>query len=247
MTSAGRSGRGLALMAVLLAASPASGADTVETFELGLSDLEIYTGGTGLGLPRGESAPFAEIVAGFGVTPSLSFGLSAYLPGRCRLRDGDPAFEAGGFGTPVNTDHLDLDLGLAVAHVGGTVAFSEWFELNLDRRPELAAAGLYLRGSLNGHTRGDLEPGAGRLGASALLGAYVTVARRHQLLLEIDGSWMPGVEPAASCRELGEGHLGYNLVVLDTLELIQDLGIDLPRGGDRVSYSLFLGIIATLP
>ncbi len=247
MTTTTSFSRGPALLVLLLWTAPAAGADTIETFEPGFSDLEIYAGGTGLGLPRGESAPFAEVVAGFGVTPSLSLSLAAYLPGRCRLQDRDPAFEAGGFGTPIDTNHLDLDLGYAIAHDGETVALTEWFELNLDRRPELSAAGLYLKGCLSGLVGGELEPDAGRLGAGALLGGYVTVARRHQLLLEIDGTWMPGVEPTASCRKLGEGHLGYNLQLLDTLELIHDLGVDLPQGGDRVSFSLFLGVIASLP
>ncbi len=239
---------GAPLVSPMLWASPAVAADTVETFDPGLSNVELYAGFAGMGRSRAEQVASAGTCAGFGVTPGLSLYLAPSFAADGYLVGARAELALGGFGTPVDTSHFDVDVGLGVAHGGGALAGSHWFELNLDLEPDLALAGVYLRGGLDVCGEED-EDGRSttRLGANTTIGAYVTIAERHQVLVELDGSWDSSDDTVGLPLQPGEAHVGYNFELLSNLELVHDIGVDIPRGDDQASYSLCLGLIATTP
>ncbi len=223
----------------------AGAADTIEPFDPGLSDVELYAGFEGLGLRRAEQGAFAEGVLGYGITPAMSMYLAPSFAADGYLTGVGPGFELGAFGTPVNTHHLDLDVGLGVATDGEVLAYAPYLELNLDLEPDLELAGLYVRGGLDvfGVVDDAGEP-ATEWGTNGSAGAYVTLAERHQVLVELDATWVADPEPDTPHTEVGGLHVGYNVQVLDHLELINEVSADVPQTGEAWSFGFFVGFIA---
>jgi hypothetical protein len=229
----------------VLWAPAARGADTVETFDPGLSDVELYTGWEGLGLHRADQSAFAEGLIGYGVTPRMSLYLAPAFAVDGYLTNAAGGLDLGGFGTPLDTPHFDVDVGLGASTDGEVLAYSTWFELNLDLEPDLARAGLYLRSGLDVFGAVD-EQGRSttKLGTSGTVGAYVTIAERHQLLAELDSAWTFDPEPGAPATEIGAVHLGYNFQLVDHLELINEVSVDIPQSGQDWSFGIFAGVLA---
>ncbi len=231
---------GLALPLVLVIASEARAADTWEGWDPGPSNAEVHAGYSGIGLPGGEHGPGMEYLQGFGLGHTLSTFLSATVQAVGATRAG---FAAGFFGTPVDTDHVDLDLILVLGQ--------EWrrledlsagaaFELNLDLAPDLSVWGVYLRGCI--HMGGALEASV-----EAILGTYVTLRQRHQILLQADATFVLNPDARADAADVGGIALGYNVLVHDAVELVTELILDVPRAGEALSAGVMLGVILTLP
>ena len=224
--------------------SPALASDTVEAFDAGLSDLELYTGLAGVGLTAAEQEAGVAGCAGLGVAPAFSLYLAASFATNGYFTSGSAAFELGAFATALDTEHLDLDLGFAVERAGGSLAYFQWVEVNADLEPDLSLAGLYLRAHWGVFGEQQQGRNIAQLGVSATIGAYVAITKRSQLLVELDGGWLTDAEGDGG--ELGEAHFGYNFQLLDNLELIHDLGIDIPQRSEEPSLSLCVGAIATM-
>ena len=232
----------------LLAARPLHAADTIEPFEPGLSDFETYAGAEGLGLVRSEQTLFAEGTVGCGVTPRLSFYVAPTFSVDGYLAAAVPDLVLGGYGTPFEGDHFDLDLGLDLATDGAVMSYSPFFELNFDGEPELAFAGLYLRGGMDVFGEPNEQgQAATRLGAQGTIGAYVNIARCHQLLAELDGAWFAEPKSDTPDAEMGALQLGYNVLVHDAVEIINEISADVPRSGEDWSYGVSMGLLMTLP
>jgi hypothetical protein len=181
----------------------------------------------------------------------LSVYLGTTLAAPDSLADGEPSLCLGVFGTLLDTAHLDLDLFLDVAAGGERMTGLELtpaFELNLDRAPERAAFGAYLRGALvlHGH---EVAPEVHRAAAAYGLepGVYVSLREGHQLCAQLDLHLHPGALAGERQLDLGAAALGYNVVLNETLELITQVAVSLPERGERAALSLMLGFIATLP
>lgn len=225
----------------------AHAADTVETFDLGLGEFELYLGIDGLGHPLEEQTRTADALLGYGVVPRLSLYVAPSWSVDGYLGESALGLEIGGFGTPIDTDHVDLDLGLAAATDGAFGAYSDFLELNLDLEPDLSLAGLYVRGGLTvsggqddqGRALISLEPGS-------TVGVYVSPTEEHQILAEIDCGWVEGPRGRPEWRH-GALHLGYNIGLLDHLELIQEISFDIPDRGEDWGMGFFVGVIATRP
>jgi hypothetical protein len=235
---------------VLVASAEADAADTVEIFDKGPSDAEFYVGLDGL---KAGSKPgvYGEYLAGFGLVERLS----AYLTSTVAL-DGavSAGFGAGIFGTPVDRDHFDLDLALDVGSEGpGLEGFSigPALEMNFDLEPDLALFGAYLRAgtSIEAYKLSS-RPHEGHRPTLALVtavGAYLTLAERHQILLELDAAFHPLPRGEDRAVEVGGAALGYNVALGPVVELITEVFVDIPMKGESLSAGLMVGVILTLP
>ncbi len=247
--------RTLCCLLLSLGAIPAQAADTMEVFDVGATDAELYVGYDGLGITRASSSTFTEAVIGYGVAPRLSMFLAAGLEATGALTEGTQALTVGLYGTPLETKHVDLDL---ILQVGGTTdggyEVMPAIELNLDAEDELALWGVYLVAGVPVHApqlhesvvkpsrSGDVE-----LDLLLRLGTYWTVAPRHQVLLELDGAVHAMGSTLGSVADLGGVALGYNVTLTDTFELISQIRTDLPSGpSEPWSAGVSAGFIATL-
>ena len=242
-------------LAALFGSSGARAADTMEVFDVGATDAELYIGYDGLGIGRAASLTFTEAVIGYGIAPRLSMFLSAGLEATGQLTDGMQALTAGVYGTPVDTTHLDLDLLLKVsATTDDAYEVMPAVELNLDAADGQAAWGVYLIAGIPFHApvlhaavvkpprSGDIE-----LDLLLRLGSYWTIAPRHQVLLELDGAVHAMGSRLGSVGDLGGFALGYNVVLTETFELITQIRTDVPTGAEESwSAGLSAGFIATL-
>ena len=135
----------LTLAATAFVAARAFAADTTETFDLGASDFELYLGFDGAGLEKYEKTVWAEVLVGFGFVERFSGWVALSAEANERFAAGEGGASFGVFGTPLDTEYLDLDLSLGAGFGGDEVFAAPGLELNLDARPDLALCGLYVR------------------------------------------------------------------------------------------------------
>lgn len=228
---------------------PGQAADTLEPFDHGASDVEVYLGVDGLGSSAADHAPYVDMFLGYGVAERFSAGLGLTLETNGYFQSSSAAFLAEVFGTPLDTDHVDLDIVLDAALSTGDDIFhlSPFFELNLDVEPDQASWGVYLRGGLeiNGaESDGDTSPEVSLL---ALVGLYWTVHEGHQLLLEADAGTRLRHHDDSESFQPGSVVLGYNVTIHPSIELISHVFADLSDVADGdVTAGLMLGFLGTL-
>jgi hypothetical protein len=237
-------------------AAPPDGraADTIETWEAGATDVDFYLGLSGLGRPATQRSLGADIMFGYGIVDSFSVYLGTTLAADGRLGNGAGSLYTGVFGTPLDSDHLDLDLLLGFELAGQNYdqfQLAPGVELVFSSHPDMLGWGMYLRGfaGLTGESAGSGQDGhAVHVELASTLGAFVTLADDHQVLLEIDGAWQPRRGPADERLELGGLALGYNLTLSPTLELIHQVFVDLPQSrAEPIAVGLMVGFIGSLP
>ena len=239
-------------LVVMLLVSPAAALDTVEPYDPGATDAEYYAGFGGIGKAAGDRELSNELVLGYG----LMQGFAAYL-GTCVAVDqqrfqGESSLCFGLIGTPVETDHVDVDLFLDVGAAGdglGTLSLTPMAEINYDADPDMGTWGLYLRGgwSAYGEAAAVESVGQNRLvdfGVNP--GAYYRITPRHELLIEYDrtipvGNGRDGENPTQGWA------LGLNTEIAGALEVITQLHRDVPAAGEDATWSFTLGFIAGLP
>jgi hypothetical protein len=255
----------LHIIALLLAAACLPGtattavaADTLETWDAGSGNIDFYLSLDGMGRSLPEQGVAGEMLLGWGVADRLSTYLAVSLAADGALADGDAGLGVGLFGTPVDTDHLDLDLVLDLSAGGAglrELSLGPALELNLDATPDQASWGAYVRAGLaiTGRAAGDdgtakMAAGSGRLVDRVLtVGAYRSLGPRRQLLLEYDLTWYD--EPAAGTPAVDRGGLalGFNQMLGDSLELVTQGRWDVPQGGESGGVGFTVGFIAGLP
>ena len=223
-------------------------ADTTETFDLGASNAEFYLGLDGIGLDRTETAVWSEFLVGYGLMERFSAYAGVALESNGYFADGSGGLYMGLFGTPVDTDHFDLDLFLDVSGSGeglGDMQIAPMTELNFDLDPQMNSWGAYLRVGvpIYGNDSGGDES---YYHFEGTLGTYLTVAEGHQLLAEYDMNLRPKpLEERES--EVGGIAVGYNAVLNDSIELINQVFFDLPQSDEQFCWGLMIGLIATMP
>jgi len=243
----------LPTLAFLLTVSVSAWAvDTVEPFALGASDFELYAGSEGLGQGLSAVTFTEDAVLGYGLTERLSATLSGSVVSDRRHRVVEQAVSAGLYGTAVDSGLLDLDLFLAWGMVDDTSPRTELvtgLELNL----ELSEAGLFLTafetfGGREQEAVTGSPPDTERTFTTELgLGAFLDVAEGHQLLALFESSLEHVPEPGSSVTEGVGFALGYNVMVSDSLELINEVGVLVSSGDASSSFGLSSGFLATLP
>lgn len=235
-----------AMAGVAVSVGLAVAADTTEPFDAGTIDLEVYVRHAGIGLAPDDRETSGECVIGYGFAPRISAFLDLGHGQVSQLTVGRERRTAVLLVTALDTNHVDLDL-LAAGGVQGEdredTLYGLGFELNLDRKPDLAAWGAYLRGT-GTHVERDVGPA--REEYEAVLGAYVTMAPGHQLLAEYDSAFLPSPDSGERPTTVGGVALGYNVVVHPALELVTEVRGDIPQRGERGSASVLVGVIGTI-
>ncbi len=242
-----------ALVAALLSwAGPAWAADTVETWDTGAVDVDAYVGADGIGGPRKDRTGYLDAMLGYGVVDRVSLYVGATKSFDADLRDAGAEYYWGAFATPVDGDHFDFDLFMDVWSGGdrnSEVSLTPALELNLDATADQSCAGAYLRAALP-HYGLTPAPAVERGSSHALeveLGVYLTVDSGHMLFVEYDAVWQ---EPASRKRgpiEHGSVAFGYNVVLSDIVELINEVHIDVPKRTTEAIGGAMTGVILTLP
>ncbi len=230
-------------------------ADTVETVDAGATDVNIHAGFDGIGQESANRTTHMNITLGYGIVDRFSAYLGTTLQGNGVFCDGQAGIYIGVLGTPVDTDHFDLDLFLETS-VGGPgmseFQLSPSLELNFDLEQEMKSWGLYLRVSMPIYSRaiGSHVPDATEhirtFSVSLNPGMYLTIADRHKILLEYDMAfhrWAPNKYYV----DVGGVALGYNVEITKRIELIHQVYVDIPQQDESTTLGLMVGLIATLP
>lgn len=241
------------VLVVLVASVAAQAADTVETWEKGAADLDVYMLMEGVGQEGSSQAIAGDVMVGWGLADRFSAHLNTTLQADGYLMNGGTELGIGVFGTAMESDHLDLDLFLDVRSGGEGLSALEVepaFELNWDAAPDMSTWGTYLRGGLAiaGREAPDKAAGHERYADLGLtVGSYWSLDDRHQLLVEFDAAWHDHAGGEVSGFETGGVALGYNVFLHDTLELINQVRVDLPQDDERAGVGFLVGLIASLP
>jgi hypothetical protein len=251
------------LVAFCLSISPedmARAADTLEPYEIGATDLDFYLSVEDLGLDRKDIGISGEAMAGYGLTKRISAYLGLALGADGYLANGSADICLGTYGTLISTDYFDFDLILDFG-LGGLNDFviTPGLELNFDLDPEMRTWGMWAGVGFGIYSIASEEFGA--LGETIAInrrvaldlpftmGTYYTMAKRHQLLL----TFTSVASDLANDPALGRSALalGYNVVLVDTLELITEVSVTLRDSpdGDWGFYGVgaVLGFVATIP
>jgi hypothetical protein len=231
----------------------ARAADTVETWDVGATDVDFYLGFDGIGRARYERSVYGDMMLGYGLVDRLSAYVGTTLSGIELFSDGSADLYVGIFGTPLDTDHFDLDFFLDVG--AGGPEFSAFtvtpaIEVNVDIEPDRALLGMYgcVGVPLFGRPTED-DPTEHVFVADVVttVGTYLTILEHHQLLLEYDMLFRTRLAEGEDTVEVGGVALGYNVVAHDAIELINQVYLDIPRSGEPVAVGFMVGFIATLP
>ncbi len=254
----------------LLLADVSYGGDTLEQFDPGFSDFELFFGYLGAGKEEPERGLAAETVAGIGITDWLSGYLALTGEANEKLSEGMGGFGFGAFATPLDTDHFDIDLGIDVAvgglgsgesnetgHSHGEFTFTPFLEINWDADPDMNGFGawLWVEHAIGGRDDSTLDVHGNELrnftvtsGTGLLLGAYYRFLERHQIALTYDVAFHHHARGGERTFENGGASLGYNVMVVpDRLELITEARFDIPQDDEDFGTDFLLGFIATFP
>lgn len=235
----------IAAAGVTLFGGVAWAADTWEQYDPGFSSFELYAGFEGLGAEREDRGPYLSPLLGIGLVDGLSAVLTVDMAAAEDLSEATVGLGAMLFGTPLDSDVVDLDLFLRIGWDGpapSALTVAPSVELNIDGDPAMETWGLYLRGgvAISG-AEGGGDPG---VVADGLIGAWGVAAPGHMLLLEVFGTVEPGAERVA---DLGGVRLGYDVELGESVELINEVTLDIPLEGEPFAAGLMLGLIVALP
>lgn len=249
------------LLALFSMVPTARAADTTELWEQGDVNVDFYTGHRGMGLSADEKEVFGELMVGYGVGKTISAYLGGTLQGDGKLYQGEQGVFLGLYGTPLDTEHIDLDLFIDFSAASGedSLTITPALELNLDSNNKMSFIGAYLRAGLpvygisvaekdsagaeveNVYTRYDVEFEAG---------VYYAFHPGHMLFLQHGTAIHPTHEDDDSVPtqvRLNDLAIGYNFLLLDDLEVITEASMDIPQKDEEMSFGFFIGLIATLP
>lgn len=233
-------------------AQAARAADTVEIWAVGEGDMEMYSFFDKMQGARHERSVGGELVMGWGVADRLSLMFATALTANGALTGGETGVDIVAFGTPLDSDHFDLDLiwGIGAAGEGmSEVALTPGFELNLDHTPDLATYGVYLRGGaeMYGLEADDPDvPDHSHLDWVFTVGGYYTLDAASQLLIEYDATLPDRDIPHEPTYNHGAVALGYNRMVTGCCELITQVHLNLPDHDQDASLGMMAGFIAAI-
>ena len=231
-------------MALLLGVPAAQAADTVEGYAAGEVSFETHFAMEGFRDGRRSMGIGQEGLIGVGIHKYLSGAVGFSFGANGYLADVESAFNLSLTSTVLDTEHFDLDLMLAF---DGTIA--PGLELNFD----IASFGVYVRAELpiagihRIPAEIDGDPYEATVGLGLTPGVYWTITEGHQLLLEASMEFFwADAEDASGRLDIWSLALGYNVMLLDNLELVTEVKTYQPTDED-VEFGFGVGIIASLP
>lgn len=249
-----RTRHGLLLFILIAATGVTQAADTIEVWDAGAIDLELYLGSNGHGETADRRETHSDLVIGFGVARGFSAYLGATLTADGNLAAGSNELSVGAFAMVRDGASLDLDCLLNLSSAGEAgLRIQPSIELNWDPVSAAERYGFYTRLGLDLSPReSPLKNGAyGVTGVNSnvawLLGAHVRAGASDQLLIEFDVLRHEDPYVEGAHWEVGGLAFGWNRVLTPSLELITELYQDLPQAGEARTWGARLGFISTLP
>ncbi len=254
---------GVVCLVLLVGCTAAYGADTVETYDQNAADFEFSMGIDGLNLDKYEKAVCGSVLVGYGLLPRFSGYVSLSAAADEYLTYGESGYSFGLFGTPVDTDHFDLDLMLDIGMGGeamGEMGVTPAIELNFDLLPDLGRWGLYARleDSIAGRDESTPDDPATNAdeaekkyeinhGLNQTYGTYVTIAERHQLLAEYYHLSNTNEAEGELASDIGGFALGYNVMLTDDFELTSQVSYHPSHDDQDEIWGAAVGIIVAIP
>lgn len=245
----------------------ARGTDTMEPFELGLSNADFHIGVDGLPGHQEELAVSSEVMLGYGILDRFSGYLGITLRGNGYMVEGSSGLYLGLMATPLETRHLDFDvyLTLGTGEAGSNhLHWTPGLEINVDLDPDMEGLGFYLRtevpvAGVEGQVTSDLAnssidfadgPLTPEVSLETTFGTYFRWKDVHEVVLEPMVALRSRDSSATAVIGPYGLALGYNVLMNPTLEAL--FQIDLQRAGPSneaggFSAGFFAGFIATLP
>lgn len=240
------------IIALLSGTAVTQAADTVETWDVGATDVDFYMGMENLGLSKEEGAVFGDIMLGYGLIDRFSAYIGTTFQADRHLGQSEPQHYLGLFGTPLESEHVDLDFFLGFSSSASGASITPSFELNLDRDGDMSSYGVYLRtGVIFQGQPVDMEVTDSSAEVDKTIeinpGVYWSLSDRSQLLLEYSTGYL-STSPAEKDRwDTSHVHLGYNHTLVSEIELITEVNWALEKTDGVTPWGGFVGIIATLP
>lgn len=231
----------------------ARAADTTEVYDIGATDFEFSVGFDGIGLDKYEKELSVAALAGFGFIDALSGYLAVEAASNEYFAEGSAELAAGVFGTPLETNHVDLDLILNFGSGVDSFEMTPGLELNLDLKNDLALAGLFFRleETFTGRDESSEEEPESKYviapRSGLVIGAYWTMNPDQQILLEYEMGLLHNPSAGEHRFEIAAIALGYNFMVADRLELLGQISFDIPQEDEDFSVGIMLGLISTMP
>ncbi len=243
---------GISILIAMGGALTTQAADTVETWDVGATNVDVYMGSENLGHTRQEGVIFGDILLGYGLAERFSAYIGTTLQADRTLGQSDHQHYLGLFGTPLDSDHVDLDLFLDFTGSNSGLTITPVFELNLDRDPDMSSYGIYLRtGMVFSHIPVDPEvaDSADEVGTVVELnpGVYWSLAPGSQVFLEYNTGYLPSPAADQDNWTVGHMHLGFNQLLTESIELITEANWTLEKTNEKTAWGGFVGIIVGLP
>lgn len=231
---------------------PAHAADTVETFDIGATDVDFYLGVDNVGLEKDQGLVFADMMLGYGLVERLSAYIGSTFQVDRNLDQGSPQHYLGLFGTPVDGDHIDLDLFLDFTSSSSGATITPSFEMNWDQDPTMATYGFYIRAGVifEGQSLDTAEEDTSEKISTTFEvnpGVYWSLAPGRQILIEFSTGYLPSPAAEEDKWDSMHMHLGWNQTLGDVLELVTEVNFTLEKIEDKNPWGSFIGLIATLP
>jgi len=213
--------------------------DTTEPFEIGFSDFEMSVGFGGIGLYKGNHSLEWEGTIGVGLIEKVSASFSYAMESNEYLDRSVDELGLELFFTALDSRNFDIDV---YGGFGTGGCFGLGTELNL----ELNDFGLQLivdEGIENQDGAADkllfttgIEPMA-----------YYSINEEMQVLTALDFSISFNRPASERALDIGAVSLGFNIVLSDAIELLTEIGLDIPRESEKLSAGMAVRFIATLP
>ncbi len=218
--------------------SPTIALDTTEPFDIGFTDSEMYFGLNGAGLGKGHKSLAWEHLVGAGITDRFSTMFFYSLESNEFLADKIADVGIGLFLTIIDMEMFDFDIcGSVCMH--GAFVFATEFNLDFKR------TGIQLT------IEEGLENGGDNINEILFHTAlaplfYFSITESMQLLTAIDVTFIHNGDDGGT-TELGGAALGYNIGLNNAIELITEIGFDIPQSDEDFSMGISVGFVATLP
>lgn len=246
----------LSSLSFLMFANNAFAVDTTELLDKGVVEVAPTTGLANI--HDGKPGWMSDIALAYGVADFMTISTTFAMGSDIALLNS----EALGFGfdfdvlfTPVDTDHFDIDFHVDFGWDGG-YTIAPGLEFNFDSDNEMSGFGAFVTLDFpifSGIKVGqeDKEPEDAvktDFNIEWSLGLYYNIMEGHQLLVA-GGMAIENVAKklADEATYVGNVALGYNVELFENFELVNEVAIEIPKGGDDVSASITVGAIIDLP